>query len=104
MGVMSILALRDAADGRVAGFAGRWLVTGARSAGAIDPFRGRQVPGVAGRFLRERDRHQRQSDLMWTGTLVAMFSDHELGLLDDLGFLSERDRQHLRQAGRGVKR
>ena len=40
---------------------------------------------------------------MWLGTMVAMFSDHELRLLDDLGFLSERDRDLLRQAGRAVK-
>lgn len=69
--------------------------------GVIDPFRGRQVPDVAGRFLRERDRHQRQADLMWLGTMVALFSDHELRLLDDLGFLSQHDRDLIRQAGRG---
>jgi hypothetical protein len=67
----------------------------------IDPFRSRQVPDVGGRFTRERDRHQRQADLMWLGTLVAMFSDHELRLLDDLGFLSQRDRDLLRQARTG---
>lgn len=67
---------------------------------AIDPFRRRQVPDVAGRFLRERDRHQRQADLMWLGTMVALFSDHELKLLYDLGFLSQRDRDLLRKAGR----
>ena len=48
----------------------------------------------------ERDRHQRQADLMWTGMLVAMFSDHELGLLDDLGYLSQSDHDKLRQARR----
>ena len=67
---------------------------------AIDPFRSRQVPDVAGRFLEERDRQQRQADLMWLGTMVAMFSDHELGLLRDLGFLSQHDIDLLRQAGR----
>lgn len=66
----------------------------------IDPFRERQVPDVAGRFLRERDRHRRQADLMWLGMLAALFSDHELKLLDDLGYLSPRDRDLLRQAGR----
>ena len=66
----------------------------------IDPFRKRQVPRVAGRFLKERDRHQRQADLMWLGAMVAMFSDHELKLLDDLGYLSQRDRDLIRQAGR----
>jgi hypothetical protein len=30
----------------------------------IDPFRVRQVPGVAGRFTAERGRHQRAADLM----------------------------------------
>jgi hypothetical protein len=66
----------------------------------LDPFRDRQVPDVAGRFLRERDRHQRQADLMWTGMLVTMFSDHELGLLNDLGFLSPSDLDKLAQARR----
>jgi hypothetical protein len=68
----------------------------------IDPFRGRQVPDVAGRFLKERDRQQRQADLMWLGVMAALFSDHELQLLNDLGFLSPRDRDLLRQAGRSV--
>ena len=66
----------------------------------IDPFRERQVPDVAGRFLKERDRHQRQADLMWLGTMAGLFSDHELRLLNDLGFLSQHDRDLLRQAGR----
>lgn len=68
----------------------------------IDPFRERQVPDVAGRFERERDRCRRQADLMWLGAMVAMFSDHELQLMEDLGFLSERDRNLLAQAGRPV--
>jgi hypothetical protein len=66
----------------------------------IDPFRERQVPDVAGRFRKERDRHQRQADLMWLGTMVALFSDHELRLMNDLGFLSQHDCDLLRQAGR----
>ena len=70
---------------------------------AIDPFRQRQVPGVAGRFLRERDRHQRQADLMWLGVLAGLFSDHEIRLLDDLGYLSQRDRDLLRQAQEGKR-
>ena len=37
---------------------------------------------------------------MWLGVLAALFSDHELRLLDDLGFLSQRDRDLLGQAGR----
>ena len=68
----------------------------------IDPFRGRQVPDVAGRFLKERERQQRQADLMWLGVMAASFSDHELRLLNDLGFLSQRDRDLLGQAGRSV--
>jgi hypothetical protein len=68
----------------------------------IDPFRERQVPDVAGRFKRERDRCRRQADLMWLGAMVAMFSDHELRLMEDLGFLSEHDRRLLKQAGRPV--
>lgn len=67
---------------------------------ALDPFRSRQAPDVAGRFQRERDRHQRQADLMWLGAMAAMFSDHELGLLRDLGCLSPHDLDLLRQAGR----
>lgn len=69
---------------------------------SVDPFRARQVPDVAGRFLKERDRQQRQADLMWLGTMAAMFSDHELRPLNDLGYLSEHDRNLLKQAGRGV--
>ena len=46
--------------------------------------------------------HQRQADLMWAGSLVTHFSDHELKLLEDLGFLSQHDRDLLRQAGREV--
>lgn len=67
----------------------------------IDPFRERQVSDVAGRFLKYRDMHQRAADLMWLGSL-AQFSDHELRLLDDLGFLSQRDRDMLAHAGRSV--
>ena len=70
------------------------------AAGEIDPFRKRQVPDVAGRFLRERKRHERQAALMWLGVLAGLFSDHELRLLDDLGFLSQHDRDLLRQATR----
>jgi hypothetical protein len=69
---------------------------------SIDPFRQRQVPDIAGRFLKERDRHQRQADLMWLGTLAALFSDHELRLLNDLGYLSRHDCDLLSQVGRGV--
>ncbi len=68
---------------------------------SVDPFRQRQVPDVAGRFQQERDRHQRQADLMWAGAL-ALFSDHDLNLLNDLGFLCQHDRDLLRQAGRGL--
>jgi hypothetical protein len=64
---------------------------------AIDPFRKRQVPDVAGRFLAEQKRHQRQADLMWLGVLAALFTDHEIVLLDDLGFLSQHDKDLLRQ-------
>jgi hypothetical protein len=66
----------------------------------LDPFRSRQVPEVAGRFQRERARQERQASLMWLGVMAAMFSDHELRLLDDLGFMSQNDRDLLRQAGR----
>jgi hypothetical protein len=69
---------------------------------SIDPFRERQVPDVAGRFEKERDRCRRQADLMWVGAMTAMFSDHELRLMNDLGFLSEHDRRLLKQAGRPV--
>ena len=72
------------------------------TAQGIDPFRSRQVPDVAGRFRRERDRSQRQADLMWLGTMAALFSDHELRLLNDLGFLSQHDLDLLSQAGRPV--
>jgi hypothetical protein len=65
----------------------------------IDPFRKRQVPDVAGRFLAGRDAHRLRADLMWLGSLV-LFSDHELRLLNDLGFLSQHDRGLLSQAGR----
>lgn len=68
----------------------------------IDPFRKRQVPDVAGRLRRERDRHQRQADLMWLGAMTALFSDHELRLLRDLGFLSQHDLDLLSQSGRPV--
>lgn len=67
---------------------------------AIDPFRARQVPDVTSRFTRERDRCRKQADLMWLGMLVALFSDHDLRLLQDLGFLCPRDLDLLRQAGR----
>jgi hypothetical protein len=66
---------------------------------SIDPFRARQVPDVAGRFLKYRDMHQRSVDLMWLGILV-QFSDHELRLLDDLGYLSQHDLALLAHAGR----
>lgn len=68
----------------------------------IDPFRKRQVPDVAARFREERDKARRQADLAWLGAMAALFSDHELRLLDDLGFLSQHDRDLLRQAGRMV--
>lgn len=74
---------------------------GVKVSGRLDPFRERQASDVAGRFLKERDRHQRQADLMWLGVLV-LFSDHELRLLYDLGSLSQHDLDLLRQAGRVV--
>jgi hypothetical protein len=64
----------------------------------MDPFRRRQIPDVASRFLRERDQHRRQADLMWLGALAGLFTGHELRLLDDLGFLSQHDRDLIRQA------
>lgn len=76
-------------------------MTGITVSGRLDPFRERQASDVAGRFLRYRDGHQRHADMMWLGAL-AQFSDHELRLLNDLGFLSERDRNLLSQAGRAV--
>ena len=77
-------------------------MSAARKVGALDPFRNRQVPDVAGRFLKERDRQRRQADLMWLGVMTGLFSDHELRLLNDLGFLSQHDRDLLSQAGRAV--
>jgi hypothetical protein len=65
----------------------------------LDPFRERQASDVAGRFERERKRQKRQADLMWLGAMI-LFSDHELRLLNDLGFLSQFDRDLLCQVGR----
>jgi hypothetical protein len=76
-------------------------VTAVSKSPDIDPFRRRQVPDVAGRFKKERDRQKRQADLMWLGAMM-LFSDHELRLLNDLGFLCPRDRDLLGQAGRSV--
>ena len=76
-------------------------MTGIKVSGRVDPFRERQVPDVAGRFLKFRDMHQRSADLMWLGSLM-QFSDHELRLLNDLGYLSEHDRLLLSHAGRDV--
>lgn len=70
--------------------------------GDLDPFRERQARAVLDRFTREQDRHRRQAALMWAGAMVTMFSDHELRLIDDCGFLSPLDRDLLRQAGREV--
>lgn len=67
---------------------------------AIDPFRSRQVPDVWRRFREERERQRRHADLMWLGAMVAMFTDHELGLLRDLGVMCPHDLDLLRQAGR----
>lgn len=67
----------------------------------LDPFRERQASDVAGRFLAGRDAHRLRADLTWLGSLV-LFSDHELRLLNDLGFLSRHDRDLLNQAGRGM--
>ncbi len=78
-------------------------MTRAKSGPVIDPFRSRQVPDVAGRFDRERKRHQRQADLMWLGAMTGLFSDHELQLMNDLGFLSQHDLDLLKQAGRGIE-
>jgi hypothetical protein len=68
----------------------------------LDPFRERQARDVATRFRRERDRCRRQADLMWLGAMTAMFSDHELRLVNDLGSLSQHDLDLLKQAGREV--
>jgi hypothetical protein len=68
----------------------------------LDPFRSRQVPDVGRRFLDARNSSQRQADLLWLGTMIALFSDHELKLMHDLGFLSQHDRDLLSQAGRPV--
>lgn len=64
----------------------------------IDPFRARQMPDVGERWRRERDRCQRQADLAWLGVMLSRFSDHDLKLLDDMGFLSQHDRDLLKQA------
>ena len=77
-------------------------MTDVKLSGRLDPFRERQASDVAGRFTKERDRQQRQADLMWLGAMAALFSDHELRLLNDLGFLSQHDRDLLSQAGRAV--
>lgn len=69
----------------------------------IDPFRSRQVPDVAGRFSKERDRHQRAADLMWLGVLASQFTPHEIRLLDDLGFLSQHDRDLLAQVRKAAR-
>jgi hypothetical protein len=68
----------------------------------LDPFRERQARDVLSRFTREQAWHRRQADLMWAGVMVVMFSDHELRLIDDCGFLSQLDRDLLKQAGRDV--
>ncbi len=67
----------------------------------IDPFRKRQVRDVADRFKAERDRCQRQADLMWLGALVT-FSDHDLRLLYDLGRFCPHDLDLLAKAGRRI--
>jgi len=78
-------------------------VTGRKALAGIsdlDPFRERQAQDVLTRFTGARDQHQRQADLMWAGTMTSLFSDHELRLVNDLGFMSQHDRDLLRQAGR----
>lgn len=71
-------------------------MTDIEMSGRLDPFRQRQASDVAKRFLKERDEHKRHADLMWLGTMAALFSDHELQLLADLGFLSQRDHDLLK--------
>lgn len=66
----------------------------------LDPFRARQLPDIGRRFIRERDRHRRQADLMWAGTLVSMFTDHELRLLNDAGLLCQHDLDLIKQVRR----
>ncbi len=70
------------------------------TAPGIDPYRKAHTADAAIRFLKERDRHRRQADRMWLGAMAGLFSDHELRLLNDLGFLSQHDRDLLSQAGR----
>lgn len=65
----------------------------------IDPFRSRQVPEVARRWREARDRQRQQADLMWLGSMIASFSDHDLKLLSDLGFMCPHDRDLLAKAG-----
>lgn len=60
--------------------------------GQPDPFRQRLVPDVAGRLEAERKRHRRHADLAWTGVLTSQFTPFEINLLDDLGFLSQYDK------------
>jgi hypothetical protein len=64
----------------------------AAKGGPLDPFRARLVPKVTRRLDAERDQHRRQADLAWTGVLVSQFTVFELRLLDDLGFLSQHDK------------
>jgi hypothetical protein len=70
----------------------------------LDEFGMRLQSTAAQRMTSLRVRHSEASRRLLAEMLVAEFGDHELTLLDQLGFLSPGDRQLLKRYRRPVRR
>ncbi len=69
-----------------------------RSVQGLDHFRSRQAQDVGNRWQRIRDAHEAAAKRMWLGSMLVEFTEFELGILRDMGFLSPADEALLAKA------
>lgn len=64
---------------------------------ALDPFSVKRFPGIAKKWLDAKRQRQERMDDLWAGMLARMFSDDELTVMWEMGFLSEYDERVMRR-------
>jgi hypothetical protein len=68
----------------------------------VDPFTEKRFDGVMERWVAARREWQRQSLLLWLGTVASHFTDDELEYLRRMGLTSQMDRSNVRSARTGT--
>lgn len=64
---------------------------------ALDPFSVKRFPGIAKKWQDAKRQRQERMDDLWAGMIARLFSDDELTVMWEMGFLSAYDERVIRR-------